>query len=175
MDPHVPANSRPPSRRLGTAYRQPLAHELFKLPAGWHSRHVGELFGLGGSFDHLVIGPGGVSIVFAKRHRNGLVRVHDHTIDYIGRLMPYLLHAHEEADRVAIELSDACGFPVTVRPVIAFVKTSLQVDRAPSDADVVARRDLHRVLMARRPILDPATVTSILETVAPGASTFYAA
>jgi hypothetical protein len=136
---------------------------------------VSELCGLSGSFDHLVIGPGGVSVVFAKRHRNGLVRVHDHTIDYIGRLMPYLLQAHDEAQRVAAQLSDTCGFAVGVRPVIAFVKTSLRVDRAPAAADVVARRDLHRVLMARPVRLDQPTVTLILEKVAPGASTYYAA
>jgi hypothetical protein len=128
-----------------------VAAELARLSRhGWYVLHSIPLPRVGADIDHLLIGPGGVFTVNAKNHRGRRVWVGDHAVrvDH-GTGRPYVRTARREAERAARVLSEACGFPVAVSGVLAFVApAALRVE--PTLRDVRAVRD--RELSALAPL-----------------------
>ena len=87
---------------------------------GWHVLHSIELPS-GADIDHLAIGPAGVFVINTKHHRGKSVWQGDHAITVNGTVTRYRPVSLSEAERAARTLSGACGFPVSVRAVLAVV------------------------------------------------------
>ncbi|MDB1086453.1 nuclease-related domain-containing protein [Streptomyces sp. ACA25] len=71
--------------------------------------------------DHLLIGPGGVFCINTKHHRGARIWVGEDSVKIGGQSYPYVRKSRAEARRASSALTRACGFPVDVRPVLAFV------------------------------------------------------
>lgn len=85
--------------------------------------------------DHLLIGPGGVFCINTKHHRGARVWVGDDSVKIGGQSYPYVRKSRAEARRASAALTQACGFPVEVRPLLAFVGVN-KLTVAPSLHDV---------------------------------------
>ncbi|WP_461006228.1 nuclease-related domain-containing protein [Streptomyces capparidis] len=93
--------------------------------------------------DHLLIGPGGAFSVNTKCHRGARVWVGDESVRIGGHSHPYVRKSRAEAHRASTTLTRACGFPVEVHPVLAFVAPeSLTVVPSLRDVRVVREREL---------------------------------
>jgi len=87
---------------------------------GWKILHSVQ-WPSGTDIDHLVIGLPGVFTVNTKHHRGAAIWQGDHAITLNRSKTPYVPVSQSEAEKVARLLSERCGFPVPVRPVIAMV------------------------------------------------------
>ncbi|CAO5237685.1 nuclease-related domain-containing protein [Frankia sp. AgKG'84/4] len=123
--------------RTGLAGEQLVAAELEPLTAGgWRVLHSIPL-PRNVDIDHLLVGPGGVFTVNTKYHRGSRIWVGDEAVSVSGRSYPYTRKSRAEARRASAALTRACGFPVAVAGVLAFVEAeSLTV--VPSLRDVYA-------------------------------------
>ncbi len=76
----------------------------------------------GADIDHIVIGPPGVFTINTKHHREARIRVGDHVV-WVNNSEQrhYLRNSQHEAQSAARRLSRACGKPVEVKPMLAFV------------------------------------------------------
>lgn len=149
----------PDSWNIGIAGERIVGAELNRLSRrGWYVLHSVPLPRIEADIDHLLIGPGGVFTVNAKNHRNRRIWVGDHAVrvDH-GKPHPYPRTARREAERAARVLTGACGFPVEVMGVLAFVAPAeLRVEptlldvRAFKDRDLSSLAPLSGVLTADR-------------------------
>ncbi|WP_326599662.1 nuclease-related domain-containing protein [Streptomyces sp. NBC_01803] len=87
--------------------------------------------------DHLLIGPGGVFCVNTKHHPGARIWVGDEAVRIGPDTYPYVRKSRAEARRAGKALTRGCGFEVTVRPVLAFVRAE-RLTVAPSLRDVLA-------------------------------------
>ncbi|MFJ2953986.1 nuclease-related domain-containing protein [Streptomyces sp. NPDC087270] len=130
------------SWNLGIAGEQVIGAELNRLTRrGWYVLHSVPLPRIKADIDHLLIGPGGVFTVNAKNHRGRRIWVGDHAVrvDH-GKAHPYLRTARREAARAARVLTSACGFPITVTGILAFVSPA-ELRVVPTLLDVRAFKD----------------------------------
>jgi len=117
---------------------------------GWRLLHSVGLAS-GADVDHVIIGPGGVFTVNAKHHPGARVRVGARVVSIDGSSRSYIPTSRREAMKVARLLTSACGFPVTVTPILAFVGATSVKNTAPMpDILVIRADDIERVL-ARLP------------------------
>ncbi len=123
--------------RTGLAGEQLVAAELEPLTGdGWRVLHSIPL-PRNVDIDHLLVGPGGVFSVNTKYHRGSRIWVGDEAVSVGGRSYPYTRKSRAEARRASAALTRACGFPVAVAGVLAFVEAeSLNV--VPTLRDVYA-------------------------------------
>lgn len=150
------------SWRVGAEGEEKVAAQLARLGDRWRCLHSVEVGNRGSDIDHVVIGPPGVFTLNAKRHPGGKAWVGERAVLINGRKTHYLRNSRFEAERVARLLSDACGFPVAVKPVIVFVDLgSYTVEQKPDDVEVLTRRRLAKWLRSQRPALDAGTVETI--------------
>lgn len=109
------------SWRKGLVGELAVAAELERLTrSGWRVLHSIPL-PRDVDIDHLLIGPGGVFTINAKHHRGARIWVGDDAVRIGGRSYPYVRKARAEAHRASAALTRACGFPVPVEAVLAFV------------------------------------------------------
>ncbi|MEU5311204.1 nuclease-related domain-containing protein [Streptomyces sp. NPDC021562] len=132
------------SWRAGLAGERRVGAELERLArrGDWRALHS---IPLGGDvdIDHVLIGPGGAFCFNTKRHRGASVWVGDDAVRIGGRSYPYVRKSRAEARRAAAALTTACGFPVEVQPVLAFVAAArLQVVPSLRDVRVLQERDI---------------------------------
>jgi hypothetical protein len=132
------------SWRAGLVGERRVGTELERLArrGDWRALHS---IPLGGDvdIDHVLIGPGGAFCFNTKRHRGARVWVGDDAVRIGGRSYPYVRKSRAEARRAAAALTTACGFPVEVQPVLAFVAVArLQVVPSLRDVHVLQERDI---------------------------------
>jgi hypothetical protein len=109
-------------------------HVLHAVPLGWHD---------GARIDHLVMGPAGVFSLHTRRRPGSDVRVTDRTIRVGARRTGHLHTTRRHGMRASGVLTAACGFDVSVRPVIVFVDLrSFEVRLQPVDVHVTTRKRL---------------------------------
>lgn len=116
------------------------ALELALLGPEWtvlHSVPIGER---GTDIDHVVIGPAGVYTVNTKRHPGRTVTAGGAGMRLDGFGERYIHKSAVEAADAARRLSDACGFPVEVVGILAFVDAARIVIKAPLGEDGVEVR-----------------------------------
>lgn len=131
--------------RAGLAGERVVAKELARLSRhGWLCLHSIPLARLNADIDHLLIGPGGTFTINTKNHRGKSVWVGDDSAKVNhGQPHPYVRKSRREAARAARVLTDRCGFPVAVLPILVFVRpTELNVVPTLSDARVIRDREL---------------------------------
>ncbi|MBO1336704.1 nuclease-related domain-containing protein [Streptomyces sp. VRA16 Mangrove soil] len=120
---------------------------------GWFVLHAVQ-WASGADIDHLLIGPAGVFTINTKRHKGKVVWYGDHAITVNGSSTRYIAISQAEARRAAKVLSRACGFAVSVRPVISVVHAAkITVKGAAPPVLVLPVTDLPRVLTGLSPVL----------------------
>lgn len=129
--------------------------ELARLDAakGWVVLHAVPV-GTGDSdIDHVVIGLSGVFTINTKHHAGQRVSTGRSQIFVGGQAKPYLNNSVFEAERAAKLLTAAVGFPVPVRPVLAFVDAKeLAGKRELSGVHITGAKGLVRWLTKQPPI-----------------------
>lgn len=131
------------SWRAGLAGERRVGAELERLARrGWRVLHSIPLAG-DVDIDHVLIGPGGAFCFNTKCHRGARVWVGDDSVRIGGQSYPYVRKSRAEARRASAALTRACGFPVEVRPVLAFVAVAeLQVVPSLRDVRVLQEPDI---------------------------------
>lgn len=126
------------SWRAGIAGERAVGRELGRLSRhGWRALHSIPLSPVN-DIDHLLMGHGGVFTINTKNHPGASVWVGDDSVKLNhGEAYPYVRKSRSEAARAVRVLERGCGFPVTVTPLLVFVKpAALKV--VPSLLDVRA-------------------------------------
>lgn len=104
--------------KVGAKGERRVGRRLAKLEKhGWRVLHNLQLPG-GGDVDHVVIGPGGVWAVNAKRHKGAVVAIKSGKVQVKGWKHDYPGQAHREAERVTEVLFKRLHRPVNVAPMI---------------------------------------------------------
>ncbi|GAA4162771.1 hypothetical protein GCM10022286_22200 [Gryllotalpicola daejeonensis] len=100
-----------------------VGRELARLDAseGWVVLHAVRVGTRDSDIDHVVIGPAGVFTINTKHHAGQRVSTGRSQIFVSGQAKPYVRNSVFEAERASKRLTDAVGFPVTARPILAFV------------------------------------------------------
>ncbi|MFF0010857.1 nuclease-related domain-containing protein [Streptomyces sp. NPDC005374] len=131
------------SWRAGLAGERRVGAELERLARrGWRVLHSIPLAG-DVDIDHVLIGPGGAFCFNTKCLRGARVWVGDDSVRIGDQSYPYVRKSRAEARRASTALTSACGFPVEVQPVLAFVAVAdLQVVPSLRDVRVVQERDI---------------------------------
>jgi hypothetical protein len=76
----------------------------------------------GADIDHIVIGPPGVFTINTKHHKDARIKVRNHVVWVNGfEQRHYIRNSLHEAGSAARQLTRACGMPVDVTPMLAFV------------------------------------------------------
>lgn len=148
--------------RVGAKGEQLVAARLERLGRSWHVIHSVILSETGTDLDHLVIGPGGVFSVNTKNHPAHRIWVRGDTFMVNGHRQTYVRASRSEGRKVARMLSAACGFEVTVRPIIAVVGvTGLDVKEQPADVRICSLRRIAEWLAAQPRTLSREQVEAI--------------
>ncbi|MFI6699207.1 nuclease-related domain-containing protein [Streptomyces sp. NPDC050509] len=131
------------SWRAGLAGERRVGAELERLTRrGWRVLHSIPLTD-DVDIDHVVVGPGGAFCFNTKCLRGARVWVGDDSVRVGGRSYPYVRKSRAEARRASAALTNACGFPVEVQPVLAFVAVAeLRVVPSLRDVRVLRERDI---------------------------------
>ena len=128
---------------------------LDHLGQGWHSIHAIPLGTRGSDIDHLVIGPGGVFTVNAKRH-TGNVWVGNRVLMVNGKRTQHVRNAEHEGRRVARILT------VPVTPLVVIVGARrLRIKERPKEVVVLRSGDLARWLSRSTPVLSATDAAAI--------------
>jgi hypothetical protein len=141
--------------RVGADGEEEVARRLRKLGDGWRVLHAVPVGENGADIDHVVIGPPGVLTLNTKNHLQSNVWVTETTFMVNGQAKGYFANSRHEAKRASRLLSVACGFDVTVDPVIVVMAAQLTIKSQPSGVHVVARRRVRKWLTGL-----PTTLTS---------------
>jgi hypothetical protein len=149
--------------RVGADGEVEVARRLQKLGAGWHTIHAVPVGDKGSDIDHVVIGPPGVFTLNTKNHSGNKVWVAERTFMVNGQNQPYLRNSRFEAERASKLLSKACGFGITVEPIIVVMAAELTIKAMPPDVHVVGRKRIAKWLASRPPVLAPEGVEIIFE------------
>ena len=152
--------------RLGAVGEVLVGAQLDKLTREdprWHALHSIPVGARGSDIDHVVIGPGGVFTINTKHHPGSDIWVGGDAVLVNGVRHPYVRNSRHEADRAARVLTAACGFDISVTPLIVVVNAGqLTIKEGPIGVHILSRRRLRRWLR-RRPDLLAATSEAIFE------------
>jgi Nuclease-related domain len=161
------APSENPSLRAGSDGEEQIAHQLAKLPGGWHVFHSLSASSHASDIDHVVVGPGGVFILNTKHHPGATIWVDGDIFLVNGTKHPYVRDARHEAVRATRALTELAGFAVPAIAVVAVVGAheGLTVKSQPGDGavHVVPRRNLVNWLGGHRTIFSPEQVELVAE------------
>jgi hypothetical protein len=127
---------------------------LARLPDGWTSYHSLPTGLRDNDIDHVVVGPGGVFTIDAKRHRGRSVWIAGSWVLVGGRQRPdYLPAAEYEANRMERMLAARVDVLPAVTPVLAFVEPRrMTVRRRPETVVALSAKHLARWLVGRPPV-----------------------
>jgi len=149
--------------RVGADGEEEVGKRLQKLGEGWRILHAVPVGDRGSDIDHVVIGPPGVFTLNTKNHSGKKVWVAERTFMVSGQKQHYLRNSRFEAERASKLLSKACGFRVTVEPIIVVLAAELTIKAMPPDVHVVGRKRIAKWLTGRPPTLAPEGVEIIFE------------
>lgn len=162
--------------RNGARGEESLATELWRIarPGHWRYLHSVPVGSRGSDIDHVLVGPAGVFTINTKNHRGSNIWVGGNTLMVNGGRQPYIRNSRHEAQRASRLLSQACGFPVSARGVIAVIDPrEFTIKESPADVTVTTRVQLRRWLAKQPPVLDPTQVDAVF-TLARRSSTWRA-
>lgn len=144
--------------RIGAKGEELVADQLAKVSKKdprWRFLHAVPVGRRGSDIDHLVIGPGGVFTITAKRHPKADIWVGGDTFLVNGSRQPYIRNSRHEAARAARLLSEHCGFPVLVQGLVVTVNAKdVTIKTAPKDVQVLYRLQLAKWLLRHGEVLD---------------------
>ncbi|MFD0637737.1 nuclease-related domain-containing protein [Catenulispora yoronensis] len=144
------------SWEVGAAGERLVGHRLDLLNArGWNVLHSVTLKS-GADIDHILIGPAGVFTINTKHHPRARITVNGDFTRVNGHLHPYVRNSRHEAASATKRLSAACGRPIHVRGLVAFVgMDSLDVKAAPADVLITPGKRIERLFQSMPQVLSP--------------------
>ena len=152
--------------RVGAGGEETVGEKLEKLiEHGWHVLHSVPVGSKGSDIDHVLIGYGGVYTINTKTHPGKEIWVSPRQIRVDGQPVPYLRNSRFEGERAEKLLSEACGFPVFVKPVLIFLTgtwiPNVTIKERPEDVLILDRMDVPKAFR-RAPIrLQPDQVEAV--------------
>lgn len=154
--------------RVGAGGEETVGAKLEKLAADtWHILHSVPVGSRGSDIDHVLIGPGGVYTINTKTHPGGKVWVSPRQIRVNGRPVPYLRNSRFEGNRAERLLTEACGFPVFVKPVLIFLTgtwiPNVTIKERPEDVAILDRMDIPGAFKRAPVRLSPDQVAAVFE------------
>lgn len=150
--------------RRGAAGEEEVARQLDKLGPSWRVLHSVPVSSNETDIDHVVIGPPGVFTLNTKNHVGKRVTVYNNTIFVSGIKLSYLNKSRAEGRRGSRILSSACGFEVTVNPVIVILASELVFKGSPKEVNVVGHSKIAGWLDRRSVQLSSDRIESIYST-----------
>jgi len=147
--------------RRGADGEEEVAKQLNKLGDSWRILHGVPVGSNGTDIDHVLIGPAGVFTLNTKNHLGKRVTVYEYVIYVSGTKQPYLAKSRAEGKRSSKILSGACGFEVTVNPMIVIMASEIVFKGSPNDVKVIGRREVAEWIGRQNPRLSPEQVESI--------------
>ncbi|PFG41010.1 nuclease-like protein [Georgenia soli] len=161
------AHTEERSWRVGAKGEEAVADQLARLRGRdprWGYLNAVPVGTRGSDIDHVIMGPGGVFTINAKHHPGGKVWVAGTTLMVNGKKRPYIRNAVHEGDRASRLLSAACGFHVSVFPMIVLVgHASLTIRTPPEGVLLVNRRQLSKFLRRLPDAVPPSELGVILD------------
>jgi hypothetical protein len=149
--------------RIGADGEEEVGRRLTKLGRDWRVLHAVPVGERGSDIDHVVIGPPGVFTLNTKNHPGKSIWVAERTFMVSGQKTDYLRNSIFEGRRATKLLSRACGFDVSIEPVIVLMAEKLTVKAPPMGVHVVGRRGIVKWLRGRLPTLTPEGVAEIYQ------------
>ena len=154
--------------RVGAGGEETVGSKLEKLTKdGWRVLHSVPVGTRGSDIDHVLVGPGGVYTINTKTHPGKRVWVSPSQVRIDGRPVPYLRNSRFEADRAKRMLTEACGFPVFVKPVLVFLTgtaiPNVTIKERPEDVVILDRMDIPRAFRRAPTRLSSVQVEQIFE------------
>ena len=149
--------------RVGADGEEEVGRRLRALGEGWHVIHAVPVGEKDSDIDHVVIGRPGVFTLNTKNHSKSKVWVAEHSFMVNRQKMEYLRNSRFEAERASKLLSAACGFEVSVEPIIVVMAAELTIKAQPTDVHVIGRKRISKWLSKRPPSLTPERVEEIYE------------
>jgi hypothetical protein len=127
---------------------QRLGAELAELPPGWFlEQHP--------PADLVVVGPGGIFLIFIEHQAGAKVWVSEHKVTINGRDSDRLGEVRFEARRASDRLTGACGFDVTVQSVLVLIGAAMvQTLSHPAEVHVRTQHDIRDWLCKQPTRLD---------------------
>lgn len=148
--------------RVGAKGESLVAAQLERLGPVWHVLHSIKLSETGTDLDHLVVGPAGVFCLNTKNHPDAKIWVAGDTLMVNGQRKHYVPASRNEGKKVSRLLTAACGFKVTVRPVVVLVNCGMpKVKGQPPDVRVCTRRGIVEWLRSQPLLLSSEEVETI--------------
>lgn len=146
--------------------RKKVGRELAWLGDEWHVLDVVDRSGRGADIDHILIGPPGVLTLTTRRLRNASVVVADSRLLVNGHPSHCLRESRQASQRIAQQVSGACGHHEGVRTVVVFVDLhDLIVQHMPTDVHVTTSRRLLPWLKSLLETTDASTVETLRQAV----------
>jgi hypothetical protein len=150
--------------RVGAVGEQKVGRELAKLGPHWRVLHAVGVGNRGADIDHFVIGPAGMFTLNTKRHPDGKAWVAERAVMVNRQKNTYLRNSRHEGERASRLLTSACGFEVSVVPVVVFVDlATFEVKQQPPDVHVTTRKRLIPWLESLPIVIDSATIESVFD------------
>ena len=154
--------------RVGAGGEETVGSKLEKLTKdGWRVLHSVPVGTRGSDIDHVLVGPGGVYTINTKTHPGKRVWVSPRQVRIDGHPVPYLRNSRFEADRAERKLTEACGFPVFVKPVLVFLTgttiPNVTIKERPEDVVILDRLDIPRAFRRAPTRLSSVQVEEIFE------------
>jgi len=114
----------------------------------------------------VAFGPGGVFTIYVEHQPGAKVWVSEHAVTTNGRESNRLRRARFEARRSSRDLTDACGFNVTVQSVLILIgAATMQTVSHPAEVHVRTQHDIRDWLCRQPPRLDSDMVRAIYDRV----------
>ena len=157
-----------------------IAADLDDLPAGWFvppslptMESLGESSGDSDDDlrpDHVVVGPGGLFLIYVEHRSGAKVWVSEHKLTIDGRDSDRLRRARFAARRASGRISQRCGFDVPAQSVLVLIgAATMHTLSRPAEVHVRTEHDL-RDWLCRQPDRlvgdQPAVVSALLSSAA---------
>lgn len=152
------------SWRIGADGEEEIARRIAKLPPDWQALYAIPVGERGSDIDAIVIGPGGVFTINAKRHPNADVWVGGDSVKVNGSSQRYVRNSRHEVDRAARLLAAAAALDVAVRGIVAITghrKLTSKAQPADGTVAVLSAKELTTFLRAQPTILDEPTAARL--------------
>ncbi|BDZ52468.1 hypothetical protein GCM10025867_47090 (plasmid) [Frondihabitans sucicola] len=152
---------------LGRRGEEAMAKALEALPPSWLVLHSLPIGSQGADIDHLVVGPRGVFSINAKNHGQKPIRIKENDVTVGGSRVHHARNSRFEASRVGTILSQACGFEIKARGIVAFTSSGVITDLGqPVDGKVrlMAIADVVPWLLAQPAELPPRWLAAVQDT-----------
>ncbi|WP_157641013.1 nuclease-related domain-containing protein [Longispora albida] len=154
------------AERQSAAARQRVIDRINRLGPDWRVLDA-RSFGLPGSLDFLLFGPGGIFTVQVKAQGRTRVMVAGDVVQIDGKRPPFIASARRDAKLASTALTKATGRQIPVIPIVVFVGSGqLSMQGLPKGCLIAHYREIDRILLSRGSFLSSRSVDTLYEVAA---------